>query len=247
MTFVISIACAVIPSLLLLAYFYKKDLNPEPRHVLLITFLLGVLVLVPVFVVGLPGLLLLDTMSNPTLQSLFMAFILAAALEESFKFLVVFGYCSRHTEFDEPMDGMIYGAVASLGFATMENILFVTTEGIGVALSRALTAVPSHAFLGAIMGYFVAKARFGPADERNSNLLLALFLPILLHGAYDFPLMQVAALAGEGNDFEKVGNGVLLMLVVPIVVLIAEWIVVVVLLHRLRAMQIEVKEMRPFV
>jgi RsiW-degrading membrane proteinase PrsW (M82 family) len=90
-----------------------------------------------------------------------MAFLSAAVPEEFFKWLIVVLYCARHKEFDEPMDGLVYGAVASLGFATFENVVYVwvsevsTQAGLQVALARGLTAVPMHASLGAIMGYFV--------------------------------------------------------------------------------------------
>lgn len=238
----LTIPAALLPSLLLFGYFYRKDLNPEPQHVLRNTFVLGILTVVPVLLVGVPGILFLRGMSDPSLAALFMAFALAAIPEEFFKFLVVWGYCARHQEFDEPMDGMVYGAVASLGFATMENVLYVLEGGLSTAIARALTAVPSHAFLGAIMGYFVTRARFGPSRQRGYSLFWALCLPILLHGAYDYPLILVQMQAVGGNDLENVSGFVLVLLVVPFLVLILAWILTVRLVHRLRALQLRIKE-----
>ena len=60
-------------------------------------------------------------------------------------------------EFDELMDGIVYGAVASLGFATLENIMYCIDGGLSVVAIRALTAVPAHASFGAIMGYYFRK------------------------------------------------------------------------------------------
>jgi RsiW-degrading membrane proteinase PrsW (M82 family) len=238
----LTIACAVLPSLLLIRFFYKRDLNPEPRRVLLATFLLGVLTIVPVLIVSIPGLLLMpDMVLHPAIAAAFMAFGLAALPEELFKFLVVVGYCSRHREFNEPMDGMVYGAIASLGFATLENILYVTGGGLGTAVARALTAVPSHAFVGAIMGYYVAQWKFGPTSARAMNLILALFVPLLLHGLYDFPLMLVTAEVGEAGDVEQVSLLALVLLLVPFAVLIVEGVIALRLLRRLRALQERIK------
>ncbi len=128
---------------------------------------------------------------DPYLYGLADAFLCAAIPEEFFKFLVLSRYASRHKEFNEPMDGIVYGVAASLGFATLENILYVGSGGIGVTVLRALTAVPGHAFTGAVMGYYVGRARFaGP--ERVGLYGLALLVPMLLHGTYDFPLLIVS-------------------------------------------------------
>ena len=163
MNVAISFLAAVIPSLLLLSYFYHKDLNPEPRRVLVMTFCLGIFIVVPVLLVALPLMLALQgQVTDPVLVGLVEGFLGAAIPEELFKFLVLVGYCSRHKEFDEPMDGVVYGVVASLGFATMENVLYVFEGGLTVAVARAFTAVPGHAFLGAILGYYVGQAKFRP-------------------------------------------------------------------------------------
>jgi RsiW-degrading membrane proteinase PrsW (M82 family) len=200
-TLTLSIAGAVLPSLALLRYFYKRDLNPEPRGVLLRTFLLGVLIALPVAMVTSqlwqPGS---DTLS-PLLAGFYGAFLCAAIPEELFKFLVVARYCARHPAFDEPMDGVVYGATASLGFATLENVLYVARGGWSVAIARAVTAVPCHACLGAILGYHIAQARFGP--EGRTSMWTGLVTVILIHGLYDLPLMTVHTLGSEATDWQK--------------------------------------------
>jgi RsiW-degrading membrane proteinase PrsW (M82 family) len=187
----LTIPAALLPSLLLIWYFYSRDVFPEPRRVLERTFGLGCLVTLPVLVVAVPLLFLVVTpltAVNPVAGAVAAAFLTAAIPEEFFKFLVVLLYCSRQPEFDEPMDGIVYGAVASLGFATLENILYVSGGGLEMALGRAFTAVPCHAFLGAVMGYYVGQARFHP-ERRGPLLATGLGLAILLHGLYDAPLM----------------------------------------------------------
>lgn len=243
----LAITGAVIPSLLLIWYFYRRDVNPEPKRVLLITFFLGVLTVIPVLLLAIPGAILMHlTVSNGPLRALITAFVLAALIEEFFKFLVVGGYCSRHREFDEPMDGLVYGAIASLGFATLENIMYVSADGLGTALPRALTAVPSHAFLGAIMGYYVARARFGPSTQRGTSWLLALAVPVLLHGLYDFPLMLVDELTDGGNNADQLSVLAVALLAVPFMVLLLEFFIVLQLVRRARDLQLRRKTEQTF-
>ena len=98
------------------------------------------------------------------------------------------------------MDGVVYGAVASLGFATIENLLYCASGDLGTALGRAFTAVPAHAAFGAIMGYTFARRHF--AGQSNGLFGPALWLPVLLHGVYDWMLFIVAGVATELGDAE---------------------------------------------
>jgi len=165
--------------------------------VLWATFGLGFLTVLPVLVVGVPIHLLVSLIEQPVVASIFEAFFVAAIPEEFFKLVVLVGYSMRTRAFDEPMDGIVYGVVASLGFATFENMLYVLDGGTGVALSRAFSAVPLHAFLGAIMGYFVGQAWKNP-ERRFPLLVQAYAIAVVLHGIYDFPLMTMSALGSAG-------------------------------------------------
>lgn len=165
MTTAITIALVVIPTFLLLGYFRARDLNPEPARMLWTTFGLGVLICLPVIPVELlAGRLLAPIAGIPYEHGLLHALFGAALPEELFKFLVVVFFCMRSREFDEPMDGVVYGAVASLGFASFENLFYVVGDdhSLRVAALRAFSAVPNHAFMGAIMGYYAGRARFDP-------------------------------------------------------------------------------------
>jgi RsiW-degrading membrane proteinase PrsW (M82 family) len=197
MTLAISAVGALLPSLLLLWYFYQSDRNPEPRDVLLKTFFLGVLIVVPIIAVTLPVMLLVPLPANPLLFALFVGFVCAAIPEELFKFLVVTRYSARNPAFDEPMDGVVYGVAASLGFATLENILYVAGGGWHVALTRAFSAVPMHAFLGAILGYYVGQARFNPAAR--VSVWRGLVTAIVFHGLYDFALLAARQIISQGR------------------------------------------------
>lgn len=157
------------------------------------TFALGLLTTLPTLLFSMPILMALESRAdqNPYILGFAKAFVTAAMPEEFFKLAVLWLYCVKHEAFDEPMDGIVYGVSVSLGFATLENILFVASGGLSLAITRALTAVPGHACLGAIMGYYVGQARFRPSNERRLYLL-AYLVPVMLHGLYNFPLLSLA-------------------------------------------------------
>ena len=187
---------AIVPSLLLLWYIRARDRNPEPRSLVLKTFLLGAVICVPVV----PSAMLLQELGMQVLPGidggpLNKAFLGAAIPEEVFKFLVLRWYVWRKPAFDEPLDGVVYGATASLGFATLENILYVGEHGFGVAVLRAVTAVPGHAFTGVVMGAFLGRARFAEPGRQFGLLAAGLGWAILLHGAYDAFLFTGSGLA----------------------------------------------------
>jgi len=226
-------ASALAPSILLVWYFHKRDLYPEPPRVLWATFGLGVLTVIPVIPIEMAIDSLVASTPSPIGQGFFSAFFTAALTEELFKFAVLMGYCYRHPEFNEPMDGIIYGVVASLGFATFENILYVSPGGLGVAVMRALTSVPSHATEGAIMGYFVGRAKFAPTG-RTGLILKGLFAAIILHGLYDFPLLSLTACQAAKVE----SNTALMLTPITIGALLTSVILAVRYTRRVRAEQI---------
>jgi len=202
----------VMPSLLLLWYFHSRDAYPEPASVVWRTFGLGVLSAIPVLMFALPMGTFLEGIDDPFLAGVYEAFVLASIPEEVCKLAVILWYARRHSAFDEPMDGLVYGVAASLGFATLENVLYVAQGGLGVAMMRAVTSIPGHATFGAIMGYYVGRAHFSRGRARPL-LIKALLIPILLHGVYDAPLMIAPRL--EGGNGETIAAGLLTL--VPLV------------------------------
>ncbi len=224
---------AVVPSLLLVWYFHRRDVFREPARDLWLSFGGGILVVLPVLAIAVPVEWLIAGTSSPLLYGLAAAFLQAAIPEELFK-LVVLWVVARRAAFDEPIDGVVYGVAASMGFATLENILYVSSGGLVVALTRAVTAVPSHAFLGAIMGYYVGRARFDPR-RRGVSWGLALAIPILLHGAYDWPLLAASRVGQAEAASQPLILG--LLSIAPLVV-VGEWIGAVRLTRRLRLAQL---------
>jgi len=183
------ILAAVLPAIVILFYVYKQDQFPEPKKIVFKTFIFGcatVLAIDLIFPV-------LDDFSEKNFTGntyhFFDNFIRAAFLEEFFKLIVLIFFCTRKTEFDEPMDGLVYGVAASLGFAAYENIGYVLhfykDPSLSVAITRAFSAVPMHAFCGIIMGFLITQSIF-EKKYNYLNLILALLVPVGLHGLYNF-------------------------------------------------------------
>jgi len=232
---------AVAPSLLLMWYFHSRDVFPEPARVLWTTFLLGLGTIFVIPYVAAPAEWLAAQLDNPFAVAAVRAFGSAAVPEELGKLLVLVLYSVRHAEFDEPMDGIVYGVAASLGFATLENVMYVSNGGAIAAISRALTAVPSHAFDGAIMGYYLGQARFAK-NGRSALLAKAFLIPVAFHGAYDFPLLAAAGSFAASDELSigLLAGGIGLGLV-TLAVLIAEGVWAVRLARGLRTQQLEAR------
>lgn len=183
-------ACA--PGILILLWVQRRDRLPEPPKVVWLTLLLGGLMSIPIIIVelGLSLVLGLTGEVNSYGEAAITAFVIAALVEEVGKFLVLWFYCARHSEFDEPMDGIVYGVAASMGFAIVENVMYVfvySQQSMGVAIVRAITAVPMHAFCGVIMGTCIGIAKF-QAGQRAVWIALGIGSAIAVHGLYDFGL-----------------------------------------------------------
>jgi len=200
----LSIALGAAPSLFLLVFFYLKDrYEPEPRGHVALAFVKGALAVVPSYYAALAlersvGRMWLALGGWPA--RLFEAGVMAASVEEGAKWLVFLALIYWWSEFDEPLDGVVYGVALALGFACVENVMMVARDGLRVGLLRALFAVPAHALFGATMGFYMGRAKLGHGarqgappgrGERALHLSLALLLPILFHGAYDFALMAL--------------------------------------------------------
>lgn len=185
------VAIALAPVVALFTYFYVRDkYEKEPSLLLLFVFMGGFLSVGPVIMLGQILHTLLNLFVNPEmlLYTIVENFIVISLVEEGFKFLVVMRFAYRHQAFNEPYDGMMYAITASLGFAALENILYVLDGGMMVGLARMVLSVPAHALFGAFMGYYAGKAKFAAARRRH-YLFLALFVPTILHGLYNFVLI----------------------------------------------------------
>ncbi|MFC5559633.1 glutamic-type intramembrane protease PrsW [Ureibacillus thermophilus] len=181
----ILLSAAIAPGCALFSYFYlRNQMATEPRKTLFRTFIFGLLITFPImfiqYVVQEEGII-----ANPFLRNV----IFTGALEEFFKWFIIYAFIFRHVEFDDPYDGILYGAAASLGFATLENILYLLTFGIDTAFMRALLPVSSHALFGVVMGYYFGRSKFTKTKYSKEFLALSLIAPFILHVIYNSILM----------------------------------------------------------
>ncbi|MEC1272074.1 glutamic-type intramembrane protease PrsW [Bacillus subtilis] len=182
------ISAGIAPGIALLSYFYLKDqYDNEPVHMVLRSFFLGVVLVFPIMFIQ----YVLEK-ENVGGGSFFVSFLSSGFLEESLKWFILMISVYPHAHFDEHYDGIVYGTSVSLGFATLENILYLIGHGVEHAFVRALLPVSCHALIGVIMGFYLGKARFSADKARVKWLALSLVVPSLLHGSYDFILTALS-------------------------------------------------------
>jgi RsiW-degrading membrane proteinase PrsW (M82 family) len=180
-----------LPGLLILAYFIFADRFREPKKVIIITFILGMTIGYPA---GYLNYYIEQIFSNGNIinDALVGGAFAGALVEEILKFLILYFYIFKHKEFNEPMDAIVYGIVASLGFALNENYDYVynlaeqfNATSWQIALARSYSAIPMHAACGVIMGFYFGQNYF---IEQGRSFSLALIVPIIIHGSYNFLL-----------------------------------------------------------
>ncbi|HVV51409.1 MAG TPA: PrsW family glutamic-type intramembrane protease, partial [Polyangia bacterium] len=170
----LAIVAGAAPSLFLLTFFYLRDRwQREPLHRVVMAFSLGLYAMAAArgLAYTLLGFVSAEWLSSGSEASrLFESLVLAGLVEETAKAVVLFAAIYHWDEFDEPLDGVVYGVAVSLGFATLENVLYIAQaqSGFTVVWQRALFSVPAHALFGGAMGYYAGKAKF---DRSNPNAL----------------------------------------------------------------------------
>ena len=180
---------ALAPVIVLLYFVYRKDeLQKEPVKEILKAVGLGVLSVFASFLISGPlGALGFYTDYPVTLwDAVAISFFGAAIPEEIAKFVLLWLFVRKNKWFDEHMDGIVYAAAVSLGFAGLENImyLFTSPDWVSTGIARALFSVPGHFFFGILMGYYYSLVRFDPITPAI-NKFWVLGAPILAHGIFD--------------------------------------------------------------
>ncbi|WP_342600845.1 glutamic-type intramembrane protease PrsW [Psychrobacillus sp. FSL H8-0483] len=177
----ILLSVAIAPALALLSYFYlRKEIAKEPSRLLLHTFIYGAILTFPILFIQ------HVIQEEQVFSALFIRNALfSSTLEEFFKWLALLVAIYKHVEFDDPYDGILYGASVSLGFATVENILFLLNFGMHDAFMRALLPVSSHALFGVVMGYYLGRAKFSTLNKSRYEITYALAAPLVLHIIYN--------------------------------------------------------------
>lgn len=186
----IILAAAIVPGILLLYYVYSKDFNPEPKRMIYKGFFYGCLsVFVSTLISG-PLMKLGFFVSQPSsfAEALQTSFFGAAIPEESAKLLMLWLLLRHSPEFDERYDGMVYAAAVGLGFACLENLMYVVSAGAGwfqVSVTRAIFAVPGHFAFAIVMGYYFSRNHFDSRKITEFDRIKVWLFPVLLHVIYD--------------------------------------------------------------
>ncbi|CAN5600706.1 hypothetical protein BH11MYX1_BH11MYX1_05860 [soil metagenome] len=195
-----------IPALVAMWLVDRLDAKrPEPPKTRRLVAFAGMLSVIPALVLEVVLSNTLGETIPPQLTyqgSSFHAFVVAGAVEEACKILVVYWVVWKRPEFDERMDGIVYASRAGLGFALVENVLYLLNQGtiggeIQVWIMRAVLAVPGHAMWTGMIGAMAARRRF---DGKGLGLVGGYLLAVSFHGAYDFCVFVQQPLHLEGHS-----------------------------------------------
>lgn len=191
---VLDIVYAIIPSILICLYVYHKDVvEKEPIMMLFRLFFLGVLMTVPTFFIEKTLISFSGIQPDGYINCFIMSFFIISLVEEGYKYLILYLGSWKNKNFDYKFDAIVYAVFVSLGFATLENILYVSNYGANAAFLRAVISVPAHAFYAVASGYFLGLAKKNAIlknrKEETKYKILALAAPVFLHGVFDFLLL----------------------------------------------------------
>ena len=192
---------SVLPAALLIIFIYRQDkYQKEPFKSLCKAFFGGMLAVV--FTIVTVRIIDYTIGLIPYLnQTVFYdSFITAGIPEELCKFLIFMIFIWNDKNFDEYFDGIVYASFISLGFATVENIMYVMPGGIGTGIVRALISVPAHFLFGVILGYFLSLAKFN-SDKKRRYIIFGLLIAMAAHGLFDWLLMFSDRMGGTLSSF----------------------------------------------
>lgn len=194
------LALAIAPGIAICLFIYFKDkYNREPLGLLVLSFFMGILSIIPAIIIQLALTKPVERMMGSGIfYTAVFSYLIVALSEEGSKFLALRILPFRRKAFDDPFDGIVYAVVVSMGFATLENILYVFQHGVGTGILRMFLSVPAHATFGILMGYHVGLAKFNPENKRK-YMFLAIFWPVLFHGTFDFFLFVGSGLLYFGG------------------------------------------------
>ena len=177
----------IVPSILILLYFFLSDKFKEPKGSIALVFFLGICICLPA---GYVNSFMENNFKDIFSERLLFSFLGPAWCEELLKFIILYFIVLKRNEFNERMDGIVYGVAVSLGFATLENYEYVfilaekwEIEPYTMAIWRSYSAVPMHGLNGCIMGFYFGMFAF---TANKKYLILCLLIPFIIHGLYNF-------------------------------------------------------------
>ena len=184
----VTLLITILPPILIVIIFAASDKFKEPNKEIILVFISGILITIPAYFTNtfLHDLYLNYPFIN---EGLATSFLSAAVVEEGLKFLILYFVVYRLRQFNEPMDAIVYGVCASLGFAALENIYYVWNAStwdvnpIRMLIERSIYPLAAHGICGVMMGYFFMKHVF---FHKSKSLFLSFLIPYFLHGFYNY-------------------------------------------------------------
>ena len=188
----IYLTAAVLPAIILGVYVYRKDKrDQEPVALLAACLLMGVCAAfasIALEALGMTALSVYQIDQTTPLGIMALAFGVVAVVEEGTKLFFLYLKTWKNPAFDYKFDGIIYAVFVSLGFAAFENIKYVFSYGLAVALPRAVLAIPGHMTFAVVMGVFYGRVKYLENHGQPGkwlHIFLGWFFAVLLHGFYD--------------------------------------------------------------
>ena len=222
-------ALALIPVIALLIFIYVKDKNDkEPIGLLIGLFFAGLGTVVTALIGEAIGMVIFELLLSdyPVIKMVLLSMLIVGPCEELGKYVVLRLITWKNKNFNYSYDAIVYSVFVSLGFAALENINYVFSNGVGTAILRMFTAIPGHACFAVFMGYFYSKAKYAHIMNDRKKYrrynALSLIVPILVHGVYD----AIALGARESSEEIFMVFAVLLWLAYVIAMFVVAFIVV---------------------
>jgi len=197
---------AILPTIVLGYFIYSNDkIEKEPTPLLVKLGIAGIgsvfLTLAITYVLYLlfPFFAIADVTTLNVISLALYVFIGIALIEEFSKWILTYSIAWRNKAFNHVYDAIVYSVFVSLGFATIENILYVfggngIEEAISIALNRMVFSVPGHTFFGVMMGYYLGLAKLthvhGLKEKSKKYLFYSLAIPTICHFIFDYILMS---------------------------------------------------------
>lgn len=188
------IILAFFPPILWLLFYLREDCHPEPKLLLLLTFIGGMIAAIPAIIAECTFMEIVGGSCKEgitvTINPLFF-FLGIALIEEYIKYLPIKLAILKRRDFDEPVDAMIYLMTSAMGFASLENVLFLfplfqqnLLSGFEIGVNRFLGANLLHVLSSGIVGYFLARAFFSP--HRHHFVGLGILVATILHALFNY-------------------------------------------------------------
>ena len=216
---------SILPAYLLGNYVYNHDkVEKEPKSLLTKLFVFGIISIIITIIISKVMELLFpffEENHEDIIGMLIDNFIGVALVEEGSKWIMLRLGSWNDKNFDYQYDGMIYAVFVSLGFATVENFLYVMQHGFVTGILRAIVSVPGHCFFGVFMGYYYGLAKKADLKGEKSSvpgyLFLSILIPVILHGTFDAALSAASIFNDDTSMMVILGLYILFVIFLYIV------------------------------